>query len=128
MPILAQIGRKSWGMRLVVWSIYTILSFGAVTMIYPFLMMISLSLTSDADAKENQLVPRYFYSEDALYRKFVEIKYNEVDIFNRRHRSAYGEFGYGGDFRSLSRTAVNFPYIVAVPFDLSDPRIKARPW
>jgi len=126
MPILAQIGRKSWGTRLVVWSIYALLSAGAITMIYPFLMMMSLSVASDADAKENRLVPRYFYSEDALFRKFAEIKYNEIDIFNRRHWSAYGEFGYGGDFRSVSRTAVNFPYIAAAPFDLSDARIEAR--
>ena len=126
MPIITPIGRKAWSIRLIVWSIYTVLSVGAITMIYPFLMMLSLSVSSYADFKENRLVPRYFYSEDALFRKFANVKYIELDQFNMRRRSRYPEFGYGGEFEVMSSSIANWPRIVAVPFDLSDPRIKAR--
>ena len=126
MPIITEIGRKAWNIRLLIWSVYAVLSIGSVTMVYPFLMMMSLSVSSDADYKENQLVPRYFYSEDAQFRKFVNIKYLELEIFNKRHHSSYADFGYGGEFKSISSTAVDFPHIVAIPFDLADPRIKAR--
>ena len=126
MPIITQIGRKAWRLRLLVWSIYAVLSIGAVTMVYPFLMMLSLSLSSAADFKENRLVPRYFYDEDALFRKFANVKYIELDQFNMRHRSKYPDFTYGGAFEVMSSSTANWPRIVAVPFDLSDPRIKAR--
>ncbi len=127
MPIITRIGRKAWKIRLLIWSIYTILTIGSVTMIYPFTMMISLSLSSRADFKENRLVPRWFASEDALFRKFASTKYDDdVDIFNRRHKSRYADFGYGGRFKALSVAGANWPRIVAVRFDLSDPRIAAR--
>jgi len=126
MPIISRIGRKSWRLRLLIWAIYTILSVGSVTMVYPFLMMLSLSFSSKADFKENRLVPRWFYSRDALYRKYAATKYNEIDIYNRRFKTHYGDFGYGGEFKALSFAAVNWPRIVAVPFDLSNPKVKKR--
>ncbi|MHC4713215.1 MAG: carbohydrate ABC transporter permease [Planctomycetota bacterium] len=126
MPIITRIGRKAWSIRLLIWSVYAILTVGSVTMIYPFLMMISLSLSSRADFKENQLVPRWFYSEDALYRKFAFTKYNEIDLYNRRFNTHYAEFDYGGKFRALSLAAVNWPRIVAVEYDLDNPQVAAR--
>jgi len=126
MPIITQIGRKAWRLRLLIWSIYAVLTVGSITMVYPFFMMLSLSVTSYADFKENRLVPRYFYSEDALFRKYANVKYLLLDQFNMRHRSKYAEFGYGGDFEVMSAATANWPRIVAVPFDFSDPRIKAR--
>lgn len=126
MAIISQIGRKSWRLRLLIWSIYTILTVGSVTMIYPFLMMVSLSISSKADYKENRLIPRWIHSEDALYRKFAATKYNEMDIFNRRFNTHYGDFGYGGEFKALSLAAVSWPRIVSVEYDLSDPKIRAR--
>jgi hypothetical protein len=126
MPIITPIGRKAWRLRLLIWSIYTVLTVGSITMIYPFSMMLSLSTASNADFKENRLIPRYWYSDDALYRKFAATKYIEMDRFNARHRSRYADYSYGGQYESLSASAANWPRILAIPFDLSDPRIKAR--
>jgi multiple sugar transport system permease protein len=126
MPIITPIGRKAWNIRFIIWGIYTVLSIGAVSMVYPFLMMLSLAMSSRADFKENQLVPRYFYSEDALFRKFAATKYKMLETFNEKHKSKYPDFGHGGQYKVLSAAAVNWPRIVAVPFDLADPRIKAR--
>ena len=40
MPIISQIGTRSWKVRLVYTLIYVVLLLGAVTMVYPFLLML----------------------------------------------------------------------------------------
>src|SRR5205814_4857435 len=63
------------------------LSLGAVTMIYPFLIMVSGSMRTDMDEADLDLVPRFLVDRDALYRKLLEYKYNEnVQFLNRAHR------------------------------------------
>ena len=41
MSIISTIGRKSLKVRCLIWSIYLVLTLGALTMIYPFWLMIS---------------------------------------------------------------------------------------
>ena len=63
---------------LLIYSIfYLLLAVGAVTMVYPFLLMVSGSLTSKIDANDFKMVPAYFTKTEALYQKHVESKYNE---------------------------------------------------
>ena len=45
MPIISTIGRKQPKMRFVLGLIYTVLTLGAVTMVYPFIVMISMLST-----------------------------------------------------------------------------------
>ncbi len=125
MPIISEIGRKHWRLRLLIGSIYLILSLGAVTMVYPFAMMLSISFCSKADHEENRLIPRWFYSEDALYRKYVAAKYLKIEDYNQRHRTGYPDFSYAESL-GYSIANLNWPHIVAVPFDLDDPHVRAR--
>ena len=74
MPILSRVGRRSLRSRLLVGSIYGILLTGSVTMIYPFLLMVSSSLTSHVDFKELVIVPEYLYSENRLLAKHFLMK------------------------------------------------------
>ncbi|NLC56694.1 MAG: ABC transporter permease subunit [Armatimonadetes bacterium] len=84
MPIIPTVGRRSPKMRLIIASLYTVLALGAVTMVYPFLVMVSTSFTSEVDKNEFRAVPRYFYRDDVLFRKYVEAKYNEdIPRFNQ---------------------------------------------
>lgn len=72
---------------------YIVLSLGAVTMVYPFLLMIGASLSSDADYAEFRPVPRYLYDPTALFAKEVEIRYNgDMIRINQR---------YGTDWANL---------------------------
>ncbi len=56
---------------------YVLLITGGVTMIYPFLVMISGSFKSDVDLRDWDVVPAYFFSSRVLHRKYVESRYNE---------------------------------------------------
>lgn len=77
MPIISVVGRKQKKLRLLIAALYVVLTIGAITMVYPFLLMVSTSFTSPVDQDEFRLIPRYLYDEAALYRKYVEAKYNE---------------------------------------------------
>ena len=57
--------------------IYFILSAGALTMVYPFLLMISGSLKGKLDAYEFDVVPKFLVNEEVLFKRYVEHKYNE---------------------------------------------------
>ncbi len=84
MPILSVVGRKQPRMRAIIALLYLVLAAGAVTMVYPFLLMISLSFTSPVDQHEFRLTPRYWRDDAALFRKYVESKYGEnINYFNQ---------------------------------------------
>lgn len=77
MPILSAIGRRHWKVRLLLGGIYLVLMAGALSMVYPFLLMIAGSTKSAVDVAENRLVPRFLVDDHALYRKYVESLFNE---------------------------------------------------
>jgi len=77
MPMISLIGRRQWKSRLLIWSIYILLSAGVVTMVYPFLLMLSGSTKTTLDAAEVSVVPRYLVNETALYQKYLEGFFNE---------------------------------------------------
>jgi multiple sugar transport system permease protein len=88
MPILSAIESRSPKGRLVQAAIIAALTIGAVTMLYPFAVMISGSVRSEMDEADLSLVPPFLIDEAMLYRRFLETKYNEdVLALNRSHRS-----------------------------------------
>lgn len=95
MPIIGQVGRKSKGARILNYSIHLILILGAITMIYPFMLMISSSFKSQLDSKEFSIIPQYFYKEESLFKKYIESRLNEES--NRlydQYQNAYPAFDY----------------------------------
>ena len=90
MPLIPRVGRNSAKMRALVAAIYAVLSLGAVSMVYPFLVMLGASVTSQYDQDRYDILPRYLRSDRALFGKYVEDKFG-------------GDFGkinasYGTDF------------------------------
>ncbi len=84
MPIISVIGRKEPKLRAVIIALYVILIAGAVTMVYPFWLMISMSFASYTDQNDLDFIPRYWHDEAALFRKYEESKYSEnIDLFNK---------------------------------------------
>jgi ABC-type glycerol-3-phosphate transport system permease component len=77
MPILSSIGRRHWKVRLLLSAIYLVLIAGALSMVYPFLLMMAGSSKSAVDVAENRLVPRFLVDDLALYRKYTESLFNE---------------------------------------------------
>ncbi|MFG0248551.1 MAG: hypothetical protein ACF8OB_06665, partial [Phycisphaeraceae bacterium JB051] len=82
MPMISTIGRKSLRVRLLISGIYLLLIVGSITMVYPFLLMISGSTKSSVDMNELRIVPGFLSENDTLYRKYLEGLFNEkMDLF-----------------------------------------------
>ncbi len=83
MPILSVVGRKARRMRGIITALYIILVLGSLTMVYPFLLMISNSFTSYVDRNDFRVIPLYWHNDEMLFRKYEEAKYNEnINYFN----------------------------------------------
>ncbi|NQU44590.1 ABC transporter permease subunit [bacterium] len=83
MAIISPVGRKSPKVRFLVATIYLALIAGSLTMIYPFLLMLSGSTKSAVDSAESVVVPRFLLNETELYRKHIEGLFNESLDFMR---------------------------------------------
>lgn len=93
MALIPKVGRKSTKTRLVIAALYIVLCGGAVTMVYPFLLMLGSSVTTGADVNKYAIVPRYLYSTEALFPKYAEDRYaGDIELINQL---------YGTDFAIL---------------------------
>ena len=100
MPILHQVGRRAWSGRLLLAAMYAVLTFGAVWMVYPFLLMVSGSLKSDLDIRRFDVVPRFLRDDTVLLQKFVEQRYGgQLDWFSAAtgYRGGDGQPAYAFD-------------------------------
>lgn len=88
MPIISKIGSRSLRVRLVYGTIFLVLSIGAITMIYPLLLMLSGSVKSQTDIMKITPWPKYWFDDLALFQKYAESKYNVLlpDIEKAWHR------------------------------------------
>lgn len=83
MAIISHIGRKHPAVRVLLGAIYVVLALGAVTMVYPFLLMVSGSMKSAVDLREFDVVPAFLREDLTLYRKHMEGLFNEsLDAMN----------------------------------------------
>ena len=95
MPIIGKVGRKSLKVRALNSTIHIVLLIGAITMIYPFMMMVSASFKSDVDSKHFSLYPEYFTSSEMLLKKYVEARLNEEsNLFIEQYRNKYLAFEF----------------------------------
>jgi multiple sugar transport system permease protein len=92
MPVISPIGRRSLHIRIVLITMYVLLTLGAVTMVYPFLLMISGSFKSEVDTESLNIVPAYWFDDEILYRKYLEARYVTVDRTEPVHHRAYGSW------------------------------------
>src|SRR3990172_9164217 len=92
MPIISQIGRRSSKVRTIYVAIFTVLTLGAATMIYPFLLMIAGSFNSEVDNEGLSLYPSYWFDDAILYQKYLEGRYAFVDLLEQAHQIAYGSW------------------------------------
>ena len=103
MPIIGNVGRRSFKVRFLNTLIHTALVCGAVTMLYPFALMLSGSLKSNIDDDKLDVIPEFLYSDDMLYTKWMEAKYNETLSV---HNLAYREKSLSFDHCRMVETPV----------------------
>jgi len=77
MAIISRIGHRQLKARALIFAIYTALLLGAVTMVYPFLLMVSGSTKSNVDTPDPKVIPRFLVNEPALWQKHAEGLFNE---------------------------------------------------
>lgn len=75
MPLIGKVGRKHWRARLAMTLVYCALIAGAVTMLYPFLIMVSTGFKGPTDQNDNKLVPAFWKDEQELLVKYLDDKY-----------------------------------------------------
>jgi multiple sugar transport system permease protein len=76
MGVLTRVGRKRPIARLGLGCLFLVLLIGAVTTLFPFLVMVSTGLIGPTDQNENNLIPSYFTNDPKLLEKFVDDKYS----------------------------------------------------
>jgi multiple sugar transport system permease protein len=77
MGLIATTGRKSPKTRLLRMSIFLLLFLGSITMVVPFMAMLTGSTRSGVDLQDLSLFPSFLLDDDALYRKYIDGLYNE---------------------------------------------------
>ena len=93
MPIISLVGRKKPRIRILLTCMYVILTIGAVTMVYPFLLMLGMSITSEVDKNELRIIPTYVTNNVSLYQKYLDHKYvGDMKRYNEQICSNYFKF------------------------------------
>ncbi len=75
MSLVGRVGRKRPRARLALALLYLILTAGAVTTLYPFVLMVSTGLKSATDQNDNRVIPAFLNDDAALTAKYVDDKY-----------------------------------------------------
>src|SRR4051812_49299434 len=57
--------------------VYILLSAGAITTLYPFMLMVSTGFKGPTDENDNALVPKYWFDKRELLDKYVHDKYRQ---------------------------------------------------
>ena len=86
MSLVGKVGRRRPRARIATFILYFILCLGALTTVYPFLLMVSTGLRGQSDQNDSGLVPRYFstfeskdplgkVAKESLLGKYLQDKY-----------------------------------------------------
>lgn len=77
MPLISSVGRKDPKTRVLIAGLYAVLILGGLSMVYPFVLLLSGSTKSGVDIKDLSWVPRFLVDDTALYQKHIESLFNE---------------------------------------------------
>ena len=88
MPIISPATRRNRKTRFACALIFLVLSIGALTMLYPFSLMLAGSVHSEADDQEITPWPSFWTDDTVLFRKYAESKHDvSLDLIGQ----AWGE-------------------------------------
>lgn len=120
MAIISNIDRLNPKGRLAMLAIYAVLFAGAVSMLYPFLLMLRMTTADPIDQSSISILPRYLWEEDLSSRKYLLAQYRLSP--GRTVASVYGT----REWTNLAQ-AEDFHARHLAPFDrLPRPALEAR--
>ncbi|MDO8586803.1 MAG: carbohydrate ABC transporter permease [Armatimonadota bacterium] len=134
MPIIPVVGRRGWKLRLVLFLLYLVVAAGALTVVYPFALMVSSGFTSAVDFDDMRVLPKYFTDDGLLHRKYVAEKYNSgiradgmINWALQELSDRYGEELYTArDIGGWHAQNAKGKYTKAPRFNGRDPKIRRR--
>ena len=87
MPIIPTVGRRRLKARIVYAFIYSLLAVGALTILYPFCLMLSSSLTNRMDYDRFDLIPLVLRGKEARFVHYLGDRYapSEWDLFKSNY-------------------------------------------
>lgn len=75
MPIISRIGRRRPRTRIAIGLLYVLLSLGALTTLYPFVLMVSTGFKGSTDQNDGKLIPKFWSDGAELTTKYIDDKY-----------------------------------------------------
>lgn len=75
MSLVGKVGRKTARARLAMAVVYTLLTIGALTTLYPFVMMVSTGFKGPTDQNDNRILPSFWQDDRELLTKYLDDKY-----------------------------------------------------
>ncbi|HEY0868672.1 MAG TPA: ABC transporter permease subunit, partial [Fimbriimonas sp.] len=75
MSLVGKVGRRRLRARIAMAFVYLVLVLGAVTTLYPFLLMVTTGLKGPTDQNDNRIVPGYLQVDEELLAKYLDDKY-----------------------------------------------------
>ncbi len=121
MPIIATVGRRSLGSRLLIAAMYLVLSMLGITMVVPFMITVSSSFSNELDYDRFRPVPRCLYSAPDRFMKGLVAYFNRYAQWNSQMQSYFPEMPeHWASWRELGRDsggikAFAAPYLSASP-------------
>jgi len=77
MSLVGKVGRRKPRAILATAIVYALLCAGAVTTLYPFLLMVSTGFKGPTDENDDRLVPAFWFNDSQLFDKYVHDKYKQ---------------------------------------------------
>ncbi len=77
MSLVGKVGRRRPRAVFATVVVYLLLGAGAITTLYPFLLMVSTGFKGPTDENDNSLVPQFWFDKDQLLDKYVHDKYKQ---------------------------------------------------
>ena len=91
MPLIAEVGRKSWSSRLLLGTIYLILCIMGAAMVIPFMITIASSLSTPSDYWRFDVVPRFLFSRDFRFLRGISQYFYQYNGSTPQMRAAFPE-------------------------------------
>jgi multiple sugar transport system permease protein len=86
MPLIPKVGQNRGKNLAILVGFYTVLALGSVTMIVPFLMTLTTSVTNQYDVSQYNIIPRFLHDDDALFIKYLFLKHERYDPVKSLYR------------------------------------------
>ncbi|HTQ12001.1 MAG TPA: carbohydrate ABC transporter permease [Fimbriimonadaceae bacterium] len=80
MSLVGRVGRRKPRAVLATTIVYLLLCAGAVTTLYPFLLMVSTGFKGPTDENDDRLLPAFWFSDSELTNKYIHDKYKQDEF------------------------------------------------